>query len=131
MHWSPPAGQIEVISACDPLILAGALTPGDRVPAIPRNRIVLREGVPLAALESGVVTSLSRTEDTNLVPASSFLRRRVEDPRDDLNGTRKDGGLIPPPLDATRVLQSNDMRYLIEIGPGQGTSITSLRYGLM
>ncbi len=42
------------LSACDPLNLAGILTPGARIPAQPQNRIVFVDGVPQtdAALQS-------------------------------------------------------------------------------
>jgi ATP-dependent Lhr-like helicase len=34
------------LSACDPLNLAGILTPGQRVPALPQNRIGYLDGIP-------------------------------------------------------------------------------------
>ena len=37
----------------DPLNLAGILTPGPRVTAIAATRVLLRDGVPVAALEAG------------------------------------------------------------------------------
>ena len=37
-----------VISAADPLNLAGILLPGERLPAVSGNRILLRNGLPLA-----------------------------------------------------------------------------------
>jgi ATP-dependent Lhr-like helicase len=42
------------LSACDPLNLAGILTPGPRIPAQPQNRVVYVDGVPQAdaALQS-------------------------------------------------------------------------------
>jgi ATP-dependent Lhr-like helicase len=49
----PAEGQLLVISAADPLNLAGILTPGPRVSAISANRLLLRDGVPVAALEGG------------------------------------------------------------------------------
>jgi ATP-dependent Lhr-like helicase len=42
-----------VVSACDPLNLTGILTTGSRVPAVPGNRVVFRDGVPVASLEAG------------------------------------------------------------------------------
>ena len=48
-----PDGRLITVSACDPLNLAGVLTPGPRVPAILGNRVVYRDGVPVASLESG------------------------------------------------------------------------------
>ena len=50
-----PDGRMTVVSACDPLNLAGVLTPGSRVPALLGNRVVFRDGVPVASLQSGEV----------------------------------------------------------------------------
>jgi ATP-dependent Lhr-like helicase len=49
----PPAGALIAISAADPLNLAGILTPGLRIAAINAHRILLRDGVPVAALKAG------------------------------------------------------------------------------
>jgi ATP-dependent helicase Lhr and Lhr-like helicase len=46
-------GSLIAISAADPLNLAGILTPGLRVAAISAHRILLRDGVPVAALRAG------------------------------------------------------------------------------
>ncbi|MEP7324655.1 MAG: ATP-dependent DNA helicase, partial [Gemmatimonadota bacterium] len=54
-----PRGQLISISAADPLNLIGLVTPGERVPALRRNRIVFEDGVPLAALESGTIRQLA------------------------------------------------------------------------
>jgi ATP-dependent Lhr-like helicase len=112
MHRSQPTGQMSVISACDPLNLVGVLTPGDRVPAVTGNRIVFRDGVPLAALEKGIVTRLSRIEDTELALAGSLLRRLIGNSDDDVIGTEEEDSLVLPKPKAEKVLQSNDMRYL-------------------
>src|SRR4030095_4829462 len=47
------------LSAADPLNLQGVLTPGTRIPAFTANRILFRDGLPIAALESGVVQQRS------------------------------------------------------------------------
>jgi ATP-dependent Lhr-like helicase len=54
-----PRGQLISISAADPLNLVGIVTPGERIPALRRNRIVFEDGVPLAALESGELRQLN------------------------------------------------------------------------
>src|SRR5205807_5568900 len=46
-----PDGRLSVISAADPLNLAGIITAGERVRAVGATRLVYRDGVPLAALE--------------------------------------------------------------------------------
>jgi ATP-dependent Lhr-like helicase len=48
-------GRLATVSAVDPLNLAGILLPGPRVPAIYSNRLLFRDGVPVAALVSGEV----------------------------------------------------------------------------
>lgn len=47
------------LSAADPLNLQGILTPGTRIPAFTSNRILFRDGLPLAALESREIRKLS------------------------------------------------------------------------
>lgn len=44
---SAAASQEIRISACDPLNLAGILLPGPRVPAVPTNYLVFRDGLPV------------------------------------------------------------------------------------
>ena len=46
------------LSAADPLNLAGILTPGMRIPALAGNRILFRDGVPVAALIAGELEAL-------------------------------------------------------------------------
>ena len=48
-----PDDSIVVVSACDPLNLAGILTPGPKVAAVPGNRLAFHNGVPVGAMESG------------------------------------------------------------------------------
>ncbi|HLH53038.1 MAG TPA: helicase-related protein [Verrucomicrobiae bacterium] len=51
----PAAQKLVTLSGADPLNLAGILTPGPRVSAVASNRILLRDGVPVAALEAGKI----------------------------------------------------------------------------
>jgi len=46
------------LSAADPLNLVGILTPGPRITAIAANRILMRDGLPIAALEAGQIIAL-------------------------------------------------------------------------
>jgi ATP-dependent Lhr-like helicase len=52
-------GGLITLSAADPLNLQGVLTPGTRIPAFTANRVLFREGLPVAALESGEIRKLS------------------------------------------------------------------------
>ena len=55
---SEPDDRLVIVSACDPLNLAGVLTPGPRVPSVPGNRLAYRNGVPVAAVDGGEFTAL-------------------------------------------------------------------------
>jgi len=72
LRKTKPAHELVTISAADPLNLAGILTPGPRVAAIASNRILLRDGVPIAALESGRIIQLEARvgEDDRLIERS-------------------------------------------------------------
>jgi ATP-dependent Lhr-like helicase len=52
-------GELITLSAADPLNLQGILTPGGRIPAFTSNRILFRDGLPIAALESREIRTLS------------------------------------------------------------------------
>ncbi|MCH8297558.1 MAG: DEAD/DEAH box helicase [Chloroflexi bacterium] len=54
-----PDGRFIAISACDPLNLAGIISPGPRVAAVVRNRLVLRDGLPIASMENGSLVDLA------------------------------------------------------------------------
>jgi ATP-dependent Lhr-like helicase len=71
-----PAGVWLRLSACDPLNLVGILTPGARVPAQLGNRVVYRDGVPVAAVEAGEIRMLSAVE-----PGERLTLERMLDPR--------------------------------------------------
>ena len=51
--------ELVVLSAADPLNLVGILTPEARVAAIHRNRILFKDGLPIAAVEGGQVRRLA------------------------------------------------------------------------
>ena len=53
-----------VISATDPLNLVGILLPGERIPALHTNRILFKNGLPIAKQLNGVTTFLSETDPT-------------------------------------------------------------------
>ena len=46
------------LSAADPANLHGVLTPGPRIPAIRKNRVLFRDGSPIAVLEGGETRSV-------------------------------------------------------------------------
>ena len=59
----PKTGELVSISAADPLNLVGILTPGHRVPATPKNRILFRDGVPIAFREGSETHFLEEPAD--------------------------------------------------------------------
>ncbi|MCH8268401.1 MAG: DEAD/DEAH box helicase [Acidobacteria bacterium] len=52
------AGRLLVLSAADPLNLAGITTPGRKIAAVGGNRVLYRDGIPLAAREGGSLIEL-------------------------------------------------------------------------
>jgi ATP-dependent Lhr-like helicase len=55
----PTNGELVALSAADPLNLLGILTPGSRIAAFTANRILFRDGLPIAALEAGEIRKIS------------------------------------------------------------------------
>jgi ATP-dependent Lhr-like helicase len=55
MRRQPSREQWVSLSGADPLNLAGVLTPGPRLAALTGNRVVYRDGVPIAVLAGGEV----------------------------------------------------------------------------
>jgi ATP-dependent Lhr-like helicase len=64
---TPTNGRCLVISAADPLNLAGIVTAGERVRAATATRIAYRDGVPIAAMEGDYVRPL--IAETDVAPA--------------------------------------------------------------
>jgi ATP-dependent Lhr-like helicase len=59
-------GELITLSAADPLNLQGILTPGPRIAALTANRILFRDGLPIAALEAGEICRLVDTPISDL-----------------------------------------------------------------
>jgi ATP-dependent Lhr-like helicase len=64
LRQAPAKGEWITLSAADPLNLVGIITPGPRIVALASNRILFRDGLPLAALEGGEIRRLA--EDSQL-----------------------------------------------------------------
>jgi ATP-dependent Lhr-like helicase len=71
-----PDGKLIVVSAADPLNLAGILTPDDRVRAIPANRIAYRDGVAVSVMEGDFLRPLTSMEPTVALEAATALAGR-------------------------------------------------------
>jgi ATP-dependent Lhr-like helicase len=72
----PPQEEWVSLSAADPLNLLGILTPGPRLPALAGNRVLYRDGLPLATLAGGEVRFLDTLDAAAQWQARSALLRR-------------------------------------------------------
>jgi ATP-dependent Lhr-like helicase len=72
----PADGGLITISAADPLNLTGIVTAGERVRTAGRNRIVYRDGAPLAVLEGDFVRELAPIDPALAGDVSRALRAR-------------------------------------------------------
>ena len=77
--------RLVVLLACDPLNLAGITSPGSRVPALLDNKVVYRNGVPVASVEGGSVQWRDELDDMSRGNLLSLLAP----PRDGAVGTRR------------------------------------------
>jgi ATP-dependent helicase Lhr and Lhr-like helicase len=75
----PGRGTLVAVSASDPLNLVGIATPGDRLPALAGNRVLYRDGVPIALYEGRETRFLVDTLDaaTRWQAQGALVRRTV------------------------------------------------------
>jgi len=64
------------LSGADPLNLVGIVTPGARLPALSSNRVLYRDGVPIALFVGGEVRFLEQLEPKEQWEAQNLLLRR-------------------------------------------------------
>ena len=69
-------GQLVSISAADPLNLCGIVLPGPRVASATKNRILFRDGVPIAHRQAGEVNFIEQT-DTPWDIERALIQRKV------------------------------------------------------
>jgi ATP-dependent Lhr-like helicase len=72
----PDSQNYVALSGADPLNLVGILTPGARLPALSSNRLLYRDGVPIALLAGGEVRFLERLQPQQQWEAQNLLLRR-------------------------------------------------------
>ena len=72
-----PDGALITISAADPLNLTGIVTAGERIRTARRNRIVYRDGVPLAVREGDSVRELGAVDGAAAAGISRALTSRA------------------------------------------------------
>jgi len=69
-------GTMIGVSGADPLNLVGILTPGPRLPALAGNRVLYRDGVPIALLAGGAVRMLETLPAREEWEVRNLLLRR-------------------------------------------------------
>jgi ATP-dependent Lhr-like helicase len=73
-----PTGALVAVSGADPLNLGGIVLPGDRLPALAGNRVLYRDGVPIAVRERGEVRFLVELDPPAAWQArNALLQRRL------------------------------------------------------
>ncbi|HXE49640.1 MAG TPA: ATP-dependent DNA helicase, partial [Ramlibacter sp.] len=82
-----PGRERVAISAVDPLNLAGILTPGDKVPRLPGNRLLFEGGVPIAVQSGGDIHYLRELDAGVQWEVKNLLIRRQ----------RPASYVVPPP----------------------------------
>jgi ATP-dependent helicase Lhr and Lhr-like helicase len=82
-----PGRERVAISAVDPLNLAGVLTPGDKVPRLPGNRLLFEGGVPIAVQSGGDIHYLRQLDAGMQWEVKNLLIRRQ----------RPASYVVPPP----------------------------------
>jgi ATP-dependent Lhr-like helicase len=71
----PADGRYVSLSAADPLNLIGVLTPGGKLAALTGNRLLYRDGLPIAALAGGKIEFLTSVDETTRWEAEKRLIR--------------------------------------------------------
>ena len=71
----PPSDEWIAVSGADPLNLVGILTPGPRLAALTGNRLLYRDGVPIAVLSGGEVRFLETLDAATEWEARKALLR--------------------------------------------------------
>ncbi|MBC7170822.1 MAG: hypothetical protein H5U40_00255 [Polyangiaceae bacterium] len=74
---SKPDGELISVSGADPLNLVGLITPGPRVPATSRYRVLYRDGVPIAYTEGSEVHRLAANVELDLETTTALRRPKL------------------------------------------------------
>jgi len=75
MRRKPETGAWVSLSGADPLNLAGILTPGPKLAALTGNRLLYRDGLPIALLAGGEVQFLEKLDERSEWEARKALLR--------------------------------------------------------
>jgi ATP-dependent Lhr-like helicase len=77
----PPSSDWLSISGADPLNLVGILTPGPRLAALTGNRLLYRDGIPIALMSGGEVQFLETLDAATEWEAQKALLRATNPAR--------------------------------------------------
>jgi ATP-dependent Lhr-like helicase len=80
LRREPASGEWVSLSGADPLNLVGILTPGARLPALTGNRLLFRDGLPVASLAGGEVEFLATLDAATQWAARKHLLRSATPP---------------------------------------------------
>jgi ATP-dependent helicase Lhr and Lhr-like helicase len=72
----PLTGQYVSLSAADPLNLLGIITPGARLASLTGNRVLYRDGLPMATFAAGEVSFLETLDPKEQWEARNAVQRR-------------------------------------------------------
>jgi ATP-dependent Lhr-like helicase len=72
----PMSGELIAVSGADPLNLTGVVLPGAKVPALTGNRIVYRDGAPIATLVSGDLSWIESPDPATAIRIEEMLQQR-------------------------------------------------------
>lgn len=75
LRREPPSDQWVSLSAADPLNLIGILTPGPRLAALTANRVLFRDGLPVATLAGGKTQFIAELDEADRWGAKKRLMR--------------------------------------------------------
>ena len=78
MRRTSPDGTMLSVSAADPLNMLGILIPGPRLSPAASNRLLYRDGIPIAVLETKEIRFLVEMNSAEQWQArNALLRRRI------------------------------------------------------
>ena len=71
------SGTLVAVSAADPLNVVGLLTPGRRVAALAGNRVLYRDGVPVAIREGAEARAVDASGEVPHELRQALIQRRL------------------------------------------------------
>jgi ATP-dependent Lhr-like helicase len=70
-------GMLVAVSGADPLNVVGILTPGKRLPALAANRVLYRDGVPIAVREGAEARAIDESGEVPHELRRALIQRRL------------------------------------------------------